>query len=232
MQVENKLKKQIEIPSLPEMVELIKEAGSSVEWFFGYPVKENGLYLQQDPEEFAAFVHFMATHVGSAELSLDLGIASGGQTKFLRDWFKCKRTIILDNGEHEHFHRWERIKKLVDTEFELEMISDSHLPEVREKLQPYQNKIDFAFVDGDHSYKGLRQDIFLVTPLLRDGGILALHDTAAVWDCKKVFDDLIKSPNYVLLRNYDNRFGISLWQRLPRRKPTKWRNHTFAWGRL
>lgn len=221
-----------DLPSLSKMVEIVKEAGSGGEWFFGFPEKEDGLFLQQDPEEFAAFVHFMANKVGSCELSLDLGIASGGQTKFLRDWFKCKKTIILDNGEHPLFPKWERIKRLVDTEYELELISDSHADEVRTKLAPYENKIDFAFVDGDHSYKGLRQDIFLVTPLLKDGGIMALHDTAAVWDCKRVFDDLLNSPNYSLLRNYDNRFGISLWQRLPRRKPTKWYNHKYGWGRI
>lgn len=220
------------IPSRDEMVELVKAAGSSAEWFFGYPEVEDGLYLQQDPEEFADFVHFMASHVGSAKMTLDLGIASGGQTKFLRDWFKCEKTIILDIGLHEMFPHWARIKEMVDTEYELEMISDSHLPAVREKLAPYENQIDFAFVDGDHSYKGLRQDIFLVTPLLKTGGIMALHDTAAVWDCKRVFDDLLNSPNYSLLRNFDNRFGISLWQRLPRRKPTHWYNHSFGWGRL
>jgi Methyltransferase domain len=221
-----------QIPSREDLVALVKEAGSSDERFFRYPVKNDGLYLQQDPEEFAAFVHFMAAEVGHADLTLDLGIASGGQTKFLRDYFRAKQTIILDNGEHEMFRHWARIKPTVKTEFVLELISDSHLPSVREQLVSYHNKVDFAFVDGDHSYKGLRQDIFLVTPLLKEGAIMALHDTAAVWDCKRVFDDLLDSRHFTLLRNYDNRFGISLWQRLPRRKGTKWYNHSFGWGRL
>jgi hypothetical protein len=219
-------------PTRDELINIIKAAGSSHEGFFRYPIRTDGLYLQQDPREFADFVHFMATEVGSADLTLDLGIASGGQTKFLRDYFKAKRTIILDNGEHEMFVHWARIKPSVKTQFELEMISDSHLPAVREKLAPYENALDFAFVDGDHSYKGLRQDIFLVTPLLKEGAIMALHDTAAVWDCKRVFDDLLSSRHFTLLRNFDNRFGISLWQRLSRRKPMKWYNHAFGLGRL
>lgn len=220
------------MPSLAEFENLVREAGSSDESFFGYPTKEDGLHLQQDPGEFAAFVHYMATQVPAAELSLDLGIASGGQTKFLRDYFPCRRTIILDNGEHPMFPHWKRIKPLVKTELELELIADSHLAEVRTTLAKYENCLDFAFVDGDHSYKGLRQDIFLVTPLLKDGAIMALHDTAAVADCNKVYQELLGSPNFSRLRNFDTRFGISLWKRLPRRKPTKWYNHVLALGRI
>lgn len=217
--------------SQADLVEKIRECGSSHAGFFRYPVREDGLYLQQDPEEFAAFVHFMATEVGEAAVTLDIGIASGGQTKFLRDYFRARQTIIIDNGEHEMFPHWARIRPTVQSEIVLEMISDSHAPAVRQALTPWENRVDFAYVDGDHSYRGLRQDIFLVMPLLREGAIMALHDTAAVWDCKRVFDDLLRSRHFTLLRNFDNRFGISLWQRLPRRKPLHWYNH-HGWGRL
>ena len=37
------------VPSIPELVERIKESGSSDERFFGYPPREGGLFLQQDP---------------------------------------------------------------------------------------------------------------------------------------------------------------------------------------
>lgn len=220
------------LPSIPELVDRIKASGSSDERFFGYPPREGGLFLQQDPLEFAQFVHFMASQYGSADLTLDLGIASGGQTKFLRDFYKCKRTIILDNGEHSMFSYWGRIKPMVETTFEDEIISDSHAPAVRERLVKYTNSLDFAFVDGDHSYRGLRQDIFLVTPLLKDYAVMALHDTAAVGDCKRVYDDLLNSRNFTRLRSFENRFGISLWMRLPRRKPQHWYNHRYGWGNI
>lgn len=220
------------VPSKVDIGALIREAGSSDASFFGYPEKEDGLFLQQDLGEFSAFVHYMATQVPAADLTLDLGIASGGQTKFLRDYFPCRRTIILDNGEHPMFPHWKRIKSLVKTEFELELIADSHSTGVRKALARYENSLDFAFVDGDHSYKGLRQDIFLVTPLLKEGAIMALHDTAAVADCNRVYQELLGSPNFSRLRNFDSRFGISLWKRLPRRKPSKWYNHALGLGRI
>lgn len=36
--------------------------------------------------------------------------------------------------------------------------------------------IDFLFIDGDHSYEGAKQDFLNYAPLVRPGGIIALHD--------------------------------------------------------
>lgn len=36
---------------------------------------------------------------------------------------------------------------------------------------------DFAFIDGDHTYEGVRTDWLLWSPLVRPGGIVAFHDT-------------------------------------------------------
>ena len=40
-------------------------------------------------------------------------------------------------------------------------------------------KLDFLFIDGDHSYEGVRFDFETYTSLMRPGGIIALHDIAA-----------------------------------------------------
>lgn len=39
--------------------------------------------------------------------------------------------------------------------------------------------IDFLFIDGDHSYEGVKTDWNLWTPLISVGGIIALHDSRA-----------------------------------------------------
>ena len=36
--------------------------------------------------------------------------------------------------------------------------------------------IDFLFIDGDHSYEGVKKDFEMYSPLVRSGGIIALHD--------------------------------------------------------
>lgn len=39
-------------------------------------------------------------------------------------------------------------------------------------------KIDFLFIDGDHTYEGVKKDVELYTPLVADDGFIALHDIA------------------------------------------------------
>jgi predicted O-methyltransferase YrrM len=55
---------------------------------------------------------------------------------------------------------------------------DSHdartVAEVRELFGKVQ--IDFAFIDGDHTYEGVKADFLDYGPLVRPGGLIAFHD--------------------------------------------------------
>jgi len=55
---------------------------------------------------------------------------------------------------------------------------DSHdlrtLNEVTRILQG--KKLDLLFIDGDHTYEGVRKDFEMYSPLVRRGGIIAFHD--------------------------------------------------------
>jgi cephalosporin hydroxylase len=57
---------------------------------------------------------------------------------------------------------------------------DSHLPATKEALVQVLagRSIDFLFIDGDHSYEGVRRDFELYAPLVGHGGIIAFHDIA------------------------------------------------------
>ncbi|MDZ4779442.1 MAG: class I SAM-dependent methyltransferase [Planctomycetia bacterium] len=211
---------------------MIEQSGSAKADFFGFDFKEDGLFLQQDPEEYAAFVTYMVNNVPPASLSLDIGTAAGGQTKFLRDYFSAGRTIVVDDGQHADFAQWRRIKPLVNSEIVLEIIGDSHAPSTREKLMPYRGQVDVAFVDGDHSYRGLRKDIFLTKELLKPGGYMILHDTTTVRGLRRVFEELLDSSDFELFRNFANRFGISVWKMMRVKRMPNAINRALGIGRI
>lgn len=219
------------LPARDELIERIRASGSGDLNHFGYPVREDGLYLQQDPPEFADFVSYMATQATPAELSLDIGVAGGGQTVFLRDYYGCATTITVDLGAHPDAHHWKRIKQRMNSRHELEIIDDSHSARVREKLMPYKGRVDFAFVDGDHSYRGLRKDIFLVRELLKPGALMALHDTVVVPDCKRVHEEMRRSTIFEHVKDFNSKFGISLW-RLKQPVESTWLNRFGGYGRM
>ena len=68
------------------------------------------------------------------------------------------------------------------------------------------NCFDFAFIDGDHSWVGVDADWKLVSPRIRQGGFICLHDSVVPlnepWrsslDSNRYFEEIIRP---------DNRFG-------------------------
>lgn len=57
---------------------------------------------------------------------------------------------------------------------------DSHSPAMLARLKEELagRPIDFLFIDGDHTYAGVKQDFENYAPLVRPGGVIALHDVA------------------------------------------------------
>jgi predicted O-methyltransferase YrrM len=54
----------------------------------------------------------------------------------------------------------------------------SHDPAILDRVKAIfaGNQIDVLFIDGDHSYGGVRQDYEMYRSLVRPGGIIAFHD--------------------------------------------------------
>ena len=55
---------------------------------------------------------------------------------------------------------------------------DSHYQSSKDKVVAglHGELLDFLFIDGDHSEEGVRQDYEMYSPLVRPGGLIALHD--------------------------------------------------------
>ncbi|MEM3563682.1 MAG: class I SAM-dependent methyltransferase [Candidatus Jordarchaeaceae archaeon] len=56
--------------------------------------------------------------------------------------------------------------------------ANSHDSKTLEKVKNFLRgrRIDFLFIDGDHSYEGVRRDFEMYSLLVRSGGMVALHD--------------------------------------------------------
>jgi cephalosporin hydroxylase len=55
---------------------------------------------------------------------------------------------------------------------------DSHEAATFERIRKILRglPLDLLFIDGDHSYAGVKQDFDMYSPLVRPGGVIALHD--------------------------------------------------------
>jgi cephalosporin hydroxylase len=84
-----------------------------------------------------------------------------GPTGTRSPWAIVRRAFALDS---------QRIELLIPR--------DSHDPATANEVRGlvHGREVDFLFVDGDHSYEGVKRDWELFSPLVRPGGLVAFHD--------------------------------------------------------
>jgi|tagenome__1003787_1003787.scaffolds.fasta_scaffold20836210_2 predicted O-methyltransferase YrrM len=60
----------------------------------------------------------------------------------------------------------------------ISLAGDSHSEEMRDRVREALagRELDVLFIDGDHSYDGVARDWELYSPLVREGGVIGLHD--------------------------------------------------------
>ena len=85
----------------------------------------------------------------------------------------------------------------------------------------WNKKIDLIFIDGDHSYEGVKADWDLFLPHLSEFGVVVFHDT--LWDLRPDttiaradmgvprFVDELRAAGYPVI-TIDQNFGVSLVQ--------------------
>jgi hypothetical protein len=57
-------------------------------------------------------------------------------------------------------------------------------------------KIDFLFIDGDHSYEGVKLDFNLYSTILSDNGIIMIHDTDEKYEETLIVSEDSKKDHY------------------------------------
>jgi radical SAM superfamily enzyme YgiQ (UPF0313 family)/predicted O-methyltransferase YrrM len=78
--------------------------------------------------------------------------------------------------------------------------------EAVEGVKKITNKVDFLFIDGDHSYDGCKKDWDLYSSMVKKGGVVVFHDCGWADGVIKVINDDVKP----LMSKYDQ-FPNMFW---------------------
>jgi len=142
---------------------------------------------------------------------VEIGTASGGTLYLLTRVAHPEALIVsidLPSGRFGGGYGWWRrplYRSFARAGQRVELLrADSHDPRTAARLRALLGgrAVDLLFLDGDHAYAGVRHDFETYAPLVRPGGLIALHDVASAPD----------SPEA----------GVAdLWQELRRSRPTE-----------
>lgn len=142
-------------------------------------------HIHQKKQEFIELIEIIE-QLNPRKRCLEIGTLAGGTATAWLELFD--EVYCIDDGANEGFG------KFIEETDAVGIKGDSHGEEIKEKLLktmlrqnngiiimsdggPYQ--LDFIFHDGDHTYEGAKRDYELYYPLLRPGGLFAIHDIIA-----------------------------------------------------
>lgn len=121
--------------------------------------------IQQIEQEWKWFANHLKK-LGTEQNILEIGCCEGGSTWFLNHF--AKNLISIDVAYPPQFDPSE-----LKESFQY-VAGDSHDPRMKKVFEKFD--WDFVFIDGDHSYQGVKDDFYNVLPHLKKNTLVAFHD--------------------------------------------------------
>jgi predicted O-methyltransferase YrrM len=140
----------------------------------------------QDRAEFLE----LADLIAACELKsvLEIGTFRGGTLFVFARLSRSDATLISLDLPNSRFGVFSR--KVQEPLFKTFTRGDQRLVLLRENSQAEETRskvaialkdpLDFIFIDGNHSYEGVKSDFEMYSPFLRQGGIVAFHDIVSL----------------------------------------------------
>jgi predicted O-methyltransferase YrrM len=146
--------------------------------------KSKNFKIQQKKGEWIPFIEFLLTQ-NPINHTLEIGCYDGGTTVSLSHI--TKNLITIDQPTPARFDTYQYNfgnnnlfgTELLNSLTHFNYISgDSHSEKTYDKVIDVlgDNRLDLLFIDGDHTYEGVKKDFEMYSSLVRVGGVIAFHD--------------------------------------------------------
>ena len=170
---------------LSEKAEAVRDVDSAIQFAFAPSYHGLSISVQQVKEEMTELLGLVKGL--KPKTLLEIGTANGG-TLFLFTRVASADAVILSvdlpatliSGGYSEWRRRLYESFALDQQSISCFRSDSHSPETSKLVKGRlgEKTLDLLFIDGDHSYRGVKMDFEMYSPLVRKGGMIVLHDIA------------------------------------------------------
>jgi cephalosporin hydroxylase len=173
----------------------------------------------QSRQEIRALLELVAAE--RPRVVLEIGTARGG-TLFL--WTRVTApdallvSVDLPDGDFGGgYPEWRAplYRAFARDEQRIELLrADSHAEATRDLVREQLGgrDVDFLFIDGDHTYDGVARDFDLYAPLVRPGGLVALHDIVPQGDSEALLVGEVPQFWAELRERHDVKELVEDWQ--------------------
>ena len=136
---------------------------------WSHPLK-SGWSVHQKPTELILLSDFLKKD--KIKKILEIGSANGGTAVYWANMMGDDGIVYsIDIIPIEKCYRGSEFEKQI-----VEILGDSHDQSFKQKIFDEVGKVDMLFIDGDHSYEGVKEDFNSFYPLVSEGGFIVLHD--------------------------------------------------------
>lgn len=198
-----------------KILKKIEELGGDHTGVFGAKFV-GGIHLQQVPDEIAPCIFDLLSVVPLHNISfLEIGSAAGGNAYAFNYFFGFDKMVLIDDNRHKkHSLRKEILKGINYVEY----VGDSHSKQAVDFVEKTGMLFDILFIDGDHSYNGVKTDFELYCRFVKPYGFILFHDTIFVEPITRYMLELFKNKDISYYNQYTSKvhnkpLGITVWQK-------------------
>jgi cephalosporin hydroxylase len=188
------------------------------------PVANCPVPLLQSPWEFEQLLKIY--NEKKPNKILEIGSFYGGTLYY---WAQCPRSTTIENivsvdyligpGDTRYnemmesrrkWHSWfGNVRQFDDIQ------GDSHDPNTIERVRRVfpERDVDFLFIDGDHSYDGVRRDYYDYSQFVKPGGLIVFHDVSGLGEVKAFWDEVKRSNMSIEIVESPQSWGIGIIQK-------------------
>jgi len=195
--------------NINEIKEYILNQGSDCVNTFGGNY-QGGIFLQQNPDEISQVLSYIIENKYKTESMLEVGSASGANAKVFCEILGVKELFIVDNNLHSrHVSRPENLAKINYKEY----VGDSQTKQASDWLFSFNKKFDIVYIDADHSYHGVKNDVNNYLQFVKDGGLMIFHDSMC---CEGVYRLIEEYKNTKLKEIFSSKIkcGITICSKI------------------
>lgn len=135
-----------------------------------WQISKDKFKIQQIQEEWEWMIGQTIGDWTNRKNILEIGCYDGGSSYYLSNF--AKRMVTMDWHDPARFDTLE-----MKAQDYIYVGGDSHKPEnLNKAIKTFDEPFSFAFIDGDHSYEGVKADFENVIPYLPSGCPVVFHD--------------------------------------------------------